>query len=107
MGFAGFGMTLAPQSKAPLRGASAGVSEFGFGGIMLGGLFMLAFWMLVIVGVIWLVVAFARGASVGAAHANTSGSAAGQTPLEISKMRYAKGEITKDQYEQIRRDLSG
>ena len=28
-----------------------------------------------------------------------------QTPLDIAKERYAKGEITKDQFEQIKRDL--
>jgi putative membrane protein len=26
-------------------------------------------------------------------------------PLEIAKRRYARGEITRDQYEQLRRDL--
>ena len=35
----------------------------------------------------------------------TSGSSSGRRPLDILKERYARGEITRDQYEQMRRDL--
>ena len=30
-----------------------------------------------------------------------------QTPLELLKERYARGEISRDEYEQTRRDLEG
>ena len=37
---------------------------------------------------------------------NQSGSAeTNQTPLEILKARYARGEISREEYEQMRRDL--
>lgn len=31
----------------------------------------------------------------------------GQTPLELLKARYARGEISREQYDQMRRDLEG
>ena len=34
------------------------------------------------------------------------GSEQGRSPLDIAKERYAKGEISKEQYEQIKKDLS-
>jgi putative membrane protein len=30
-----------------------------------------------------------------------------QTPLEILEARYARGEISREEYEQVRRDLKG
>jgi hypothetical protein len=35
------------------------------------------------------------------------GVASSQAPLEILQTRYAKGEITREEYETIRRDLTG
>lgn len=40
--------------------------------------------------------------------ANQTGPAqTGQTPSEILDARYARGEITREEYEQTRRDLAG
>ncbi len=75
---------------------------FGFGGgtMLFGGLMMLVFWALIIGGAVWLVVTLARGGqfSLGAGSASPK-------PLEILQARYAKGEITKEQYAALRRDL--
>ena len=39
---------------------------------------------------------------------NQTGPAQGrQTPLEILQARYARGEISREEYEQMRRDLEG
>jgi putative membrane protein len=64
-------------------------------GMGFGGLVMLAFWGAVIVGVILLI------RSVGAA----PGGPAQSTPLDVLKRRYAAGEVTREQYEQMRKDL--
>ncbi len=79
---------------------------FGFGGMLFGGLMMLVFWVLVVGGVIWLVVTLARGGQAGiAAQPNAGRTAPGQTPLDVLKMRYAQGDISKEQFEQLKRDL--
>lgn len=68
---------------------------FGIAGLLLGGLFL----VLVAAGVVWVVQASGRTAGTG-----TSPSPS-ESPLDILKRRYAKGEITKDQYEAMKRDL--
>jgi putative membrane protein len=65
-------------------------------GMGFGWIFMILFWALVILGIValarWI---FFTGSAGGA----------GRQPLDILKERYARGEITRDQYEQMRRDL--
>ena len=60
---------------------------------------MILFWGLIIAGVVWLVQSLARGTG------SSSGAPPGESPLEILKRRYAKGEITKEQFEEMKRDL--
>ncbi|MCL4486994.1 MAG: SHOCT domain-containing protein [Chloroflexi bacterium] len=74
---------------------------YGMGIFGIGMLFMLAFWALIIVGVIWLIMTLIRGSTAGPAPT----SPAGQPSLDILKTRYAKGEITKEQFDQMKKDL--
>ncbi|MCL5027311.1 MAG: SHOCT domain-containing protein [Chloroflexi bacterium] len=73
---------------------------FGWWGVVMG-IAMLVFWALVIAGIVLLVVWAVRQARpVGP-------GAGGNRALDILQERYARGEITKDQYDQMRRDLQG
>ena len=68
--------------------------RWGFG-MGLGGLAMLAFWGVLIVGV----VLFVRVLGGDTGHRWQ------RTPIDILKRRYAAGEITREQYEAMRKDL--
>lgn len=73
----------------------------GWGFPLVGGIGMLLFWALIIAGVVWLVQSLARGAGQPGTNAPTN-----ESLLDILKRRYAKGEITKEQFEEMKRDLS-
>lgn len=76
-------------------------NEFGWVGMLFGGLMMVAFWGgLIALGF------FALHALAYPGGGHTTASRAGERPLEALKERYARGEITKEQYETMRRDLS-
>ena len=68
--------------------------------IVFGGLWMLVFWGAVIALSVWVVRKLTER--------NPSGqSVSGKTnALDIAKERYAKGEISKAEFEQIKKDLS-
>lgn len=75
---------------------------FGYGNywwFVVMGVAMFIFWVLVIGGIVYLIVeAFRRGGP-------TREIKPSPTPLDILRERYARGEITREQYEQMRRDL--
>lgn len=74
---------------------------FGYPFMMGGGIGMLLFWLLIIVGVIWLISALSpRGSSPAGSNAAPS-----ESPLDILKRRYAKGEINKEQFEEMKNTL--
>ena len=85
-----------------------GGGMMGFGGMMgpglafgFGGLLMMVFWVLVIGGIVLLIV-WAVGQGVRAA---PGGARREDAALDILKQRYARGEITQEQFDQMRRDL--
>ena len=65
------------------------------------GLGALLFLGLIIAGIVWLVNSSSRGAAV-----TPSGAKPLETPLDILKRRYAAGEITKEQYTEMKKDIS-
>jgi putative membrane protein len=75
--------------------------DAGMGWWMLfSGLLWLAFLAAVIVLAVW---GFRRLSDRGDSEPKTD---AKRDPLEIAKERYAKGEISKEEFEQIKKDLS-
>ena len=77
-----------------------GVEGMGWGWIGLGMVHMLLFWVLVILGIAVLVRWL--GGSSGA-----SGGEAPARAMDILKARYAKGELTREQFEQMKQDIGG
>ena len=73
----------------------------GIGMGWIGLLMMLFIWALIIVGVVALVIWLVRASQGGQA----SGTSGVNRPLEILKERYARGEISREEYEQMRQDL--
>jgi putative membrane protein len=61
-----------------------------------GGLWMLIFWGGLIALIVWVITKFVRGKDISPKY----------NSLDIAKERYAKGEISKEEFEQIKRDLS-
>lgn len=67
--------------------------------MVFGGIMFVLFWTAIIFLIVWGIRRFSHGTLN-----NAPGS---RSPLDIAKERYARGEITKEQYEQIKKDLSG
>ena len=69
---------------------------FGWGWFM--PIIMIVFWGLII----WGIVALVRGLSTGGGGSSTQAD----STLEILKRRYARGEITKEEFEEKKKDLA-
>ena len=70
----------------------------GFGGI--GLIFMIFFWVAVIAGLVWLV------KTVGGSNLQFPGQIqSGANAREILDQRYARGDLDREQYEIMKKDL--
>lgn len=93
----------------PVRAlAQQGYGQPGYGGRMMnwgygwfGGWPMIILWIAIIVGIVFLI-KWIMDSNRGQNQART-----GEDPLEILKIRYAKGELTKEEYEAMKADLKG
>jgi putative membrane protein len=72
-----------------------GYYGFGYGHMLLG----LLFWIFIIAGTI-LVIKWFTDQNKNSEEAKEEASA-----LEVAKIRYAKGEITKEEFEEIKKDI--
>ena len=61
-----------------------------------GGLWMLVFWGGLIALIVWGITKLVR----------RSDTPTKQNPLDMAKERYAKGEISREEFEQIKKELS-
>jgi len=69
-----------------------GIMDFGYGGILMWILFLI-----LITVIIYLIIQATKTRGIVTSPA--------ETPLEILKKRYAKGEITKQEFEKMKKDL--
>ena len=67
----------------------------------LGGWGMMIFWILIVIGLIFLVRWL-----VGQGRTGGGTSEKQESALDVLKKRYAKGEIDKDEFEQKKKDLT-
>jgi putative membrane protein len=74
---------------------------FMYGGMWLWWVFGFIIFVLFWGAVIWLIVWAIKKAA-----GHRTSDASPQNALDIARIRYAKGEITREQFEQIKNDLS-
>lgn len=75
---------------------------FGMGFGLVGLVLMFLFWGILILGAVWLVKVIFSGDQN---HSRTYSSRENSSALDILAQRYARGEITREQYENMKQDL--
>jgi putative membrane protein len=84
-----------PHQGGGYMGGGGGM--MGYGGY--GGMFM---WLIIII-VIAVIVYIVYTRNIGAAGGSLGGRR--ESPMDILKTRYAKGEISKEEFDQLKRDI--
>src|SRR3990172_4657382 len=87
------------STQAPAPWAGVGGRDM-MGMMLIWPVLLLVLGALLVAGVVWAVQLSSRGGS----H-SMNVSSAGEAPLEILRRRYAGGEITKEQFDEMRRTL--
>lgn len=78
---------------------------FGFGGFSM--FFMFIFWIVIAGLVVWALLQFLTGAPERAAsNGRTITGSRQSSALDVLKQRYARGEISKDEFDDMRHELS-
>jgi putative membrane protein len=71
---------------------------FGFGGVVV----MILFWGFLILGTVWLI----RSLFSGGRNSSFQGSGGEESAKEILDRRYARGELSREEYEVMKQDLA-
>jgi putative membrane protein len=107
LGLAGFfPLVFAKEVIAQWRGYGGwgmgpGMMGWGYGMGWFGPILMIAFWIAIIVGIVFLIRWLVVSTGTGSRRASSEESA-----LEILKRRYARGEIEKEEFEEKRKSLA-
>lgn len=80
----------------PMRGGWNHMMNYGYG-CGFGGMFMWILFVIIIGVVVYFILQNTK--------LKNSGGTTEGTPLDILKKRYAKGEITKEEYERMKKDV--
>lgn len=86
-----------------MGGMMGGSGMMGFG--LLGFLFMFLFWGGIIALAVWLVSLLFPGSAAASTAASSEDDRPAQSALEALKLRYAHGDLSRDEYQQMRQDL--
>ncbi len=95
-----FAMPVFAQGPGDGFGMGPGMMGWGYGMGWFWPIMVFAFWIVVVIGVVFLVRWLVLSTN------KRTGAASEESALDILKKRYARGEINKDEYEKIKKDIS-